>query len=307
MKYPVVIFGVKDVTARFAEYVHKNVCSVDLIVTIDEKIPQGAVVSGYGSMDELSERLGIPLFKTDSYALKSEAAEAFFRDNQFGVGVSMNWSRLIPGWILDRFEAGVFGLHGSCGYLPFGAGRATLNWSLIRGDERFVMHVFKLDAGVDSPNIYDRAMFEVNAFDDIRTLQYKDLLVSQQLIAGLLRDYRAGKPIQTRKQDKDPEFVYPGRKPEDGRIDVLARTREIYNLVRAVTRPFPGAFAFRDGARVMIWAVRPFDRILDFSAHRPGEVIDVLDGNPLLRTVDGSLLITDYEAESPLCAGDILD
>ena len=32
------------------------------------------------------------------------------------------------------------------------------------------MHVFRLDAGVDSPNIHSRMAFEVNEFDDIRTL-----------------------------------------------------------------------------------------------------------------------------------------
>lgn len=306
MHYPVVVFGAKDITRSFVENLNRKVYHVDLVVTIDEQISKDNVISGYGSMDALQAEFGTALFKADAYDLKNEAARAFFTENTFGIGISMNWSRLIPAWILDRFEAGVFGLHGSCGYLPFGQGRATLNWSLIHGVERFVMHVFKLDAGVDSPNIHSSMMFEVNEFDDIRTLQYKDLLISQRLAAGLLKEYLSGAPIQTTLRENDVSTRYPGRKPEDGRINMLAYTREIYNLVRAVTHPFPGAFAYVGDMRVMLWSVRPFDGIIDFSAHKTGEVVDILDGKPIIRTVDSSLLILDYEAEQPLRIGDVL-
>lgn len=306
MKYPVVVFGVKDVSRLFVEYLCKNGCPVDLVVTIDADVTANSVVSGYGSMDGLTESCGVQVFRTDAYDLKSPAAEAFFRDNEFGIGISMNWSRLIPGWILGRFEAGVFGLHGSCGYLPFGQGRATLNWTLIYGLHRFVMHVFRLDAGVDSPNIYARQAFEVNEFDDIRTLQYKDLLVSEQLAMRLLGDYRAGHPIRTVMRENDVQTRYPGRKPEDGRLTMTAYTQEICHLVRAVTHPFPGAFAFVGEARVTIWRAQPFDGVLDFSAYRTGEVLAVPDGRPIVRTVDGSLLITEYEAERALVPGDVL-
>jgi len=306
MHYSVVVFGVKDTTRSFVEYLNRSVCHVDLVVTIDRDIPQHSVVSGYGSMDRLEEE-GTRVFRSPAYDLKGPAAEAFFSENTFGIGISMNWSRLIPAWVLGRFEAGVFGLHGSCGYLPFGQGRATLNWSLIHGVGRFVMHVFKLDAGVDSPNIHSRLMFEVNEFDDIRTLQYKDLLVSRQLAAGLLRDYCSGAPIRTRLRENDLCTRYPGRRPEDGRIDMTAYTRQIYNLVRAVTHPFPGAFASCAGRRVTIWRAQPFDCMLDFSSCRTGEVVEVLDGRPIVRTVDGSLLVTEYESDLPLQTGDLLE
>lgn len=304
--YSVVVFGAKDITRSFVEYLNKNVCCVDLVVTISEQVPKEKIVSGYGNMDTLQAEWGTEIFKTDAYDLKDGVTRAFFMENTFGIGISMNWSRLIPEWILERFESGIFGLHGSCGYLPFGQGRATLNWSLIHGVRRFVMHVFKLDGGVDSPNIHSRMMFEVNEFDDIRSLQYKDLLASERLAAGLLQDYLSGATIKTTLREDDAHSLYPGRKPEDGRINMLSYTREIYNLVRGVSHPFPGAFVYVGGMKVLLWSVRPFDGILDFEAYRTGEVIDVLDGHPIIRTVDGSLLILDYDAERVLQVGDVL-
>ena len=58
------------------------------------------------------------------------------------------------------------------------------------------MHLFKLDKYADSPNIYAKEMFEVNEFDDIRTMQFKDLIVSKRLVSRLLRDYTEGRPIK---------------------------------------------------------------------------------------------------------------
>ncbi len=306
MHYPITVFGVKDTTRLFVQYLNENVCHVDLVVTISNKLTEGATISSYGSMVDL-KAFNTEIYETTAYTLDDETTKTFFSNNTFGIGISMGWSRLIPEYVLECFNPGVFGLHGSCGYLPYGQGRATLNWSLIRGDWRYVMHLFKLDKYADSPNIYAKEMFEVNEFDDIRTMQFKDLIVSKRLVSRLLRDYTEGRPITTTYADKDIQEWYKGRKPEDGRISFLMKTREIYNLVRAVTRPFPGAFAFTgDKLKVMIWAAQPFDRIIDFSDSRPGEVLDVLDKSLLLRTIDGSLLVTEHECDRLIVKGDIL-
>jgi len=306
MRYPVVVFGVKDTTKSFVEYLDQQVCPINLVVTINETLTQqGNVVSGYSPLHTLRSS-HTDVFEAASYTLDDALSAAFFKENTFGIGLSMGWSRLIPGEVLDRFESGVFGLHGSCGYLPFGQGRATLNWSLIRGDWRYVMHMFKLDQHPDSPNIYAKEMFEVNEFDDIRTLQYKDLIVSKYLASKLLQDYVAGKPLTITHTDNDPTHWYKGRTPEDGRIDVNAKTREIYNLIRGITRPFPGAFAFVGKERLSIWASHPFDKTIDFSGYRVGEIIGIFDENLLMRTVDGSLLITDYCCKANLKQGDIV-
>ena len=305
MRYPITVFGVKDTTKNFVEYLHNNVCHVDLVVTIHERLTKNTTVSSYSSMGGLRVQ-GIEVFETADYSLDDPASIEFFSENSFGIGISMGWSKLIPESVLNRFNPGVFGLHGSCGYLPFGQGRATLNWSLVRGDGRYVMHLFKLDKHPDSPNIYAKEMFEVNEFDDIRTMQYKDLIVSRNLVSGLLRNYSAGNPILTTHAINDVKQWYKGRKPEDGRIDMTAKTREIYNLIRGVTRPFPGAFAYIKGERILIWEARPFDKMIDFSAYKLGEIMEILDDRPLVRTVDGSLLLTSYDCYTLFKAGDIM-
>lgn len=305
MRYKVVIFGVKDTTSEIVSFVQENLCPVDLVVTIHSDVLAGNQVSGYQGLGFLTSKYGIPVFETHSYGLRDEETSRFFEENEFDLGISMGWQRLIPEAVLERFRHGVFGFHGSCGYLPYGRGRSPLNWSLINGDTRFILNLFQYDKNADSPNVFANEMFSINEHDTIRTLQYKNILVSKRLIRRLITAYQAG-TIQVNRISKDFDGWYNKRTAQDGKIDFHGKTRDIYNLVRGVTRPFPGAFCECRGKKVTLWRACPFDEMLDFSESAPGEVIDCFDGKPIVRTVDGSLLIEEYDCCEELRPGDKL-
>lgn len=305
MDYRVVIFGVKDTTEEIVEFIQNKICKVDLVVTIDPCVLKGNQVSGYKGLDFLTEKYGIPVFKTKSYGLNDEETQTFFRENEFEIGISMGWQRLIPEQVLESFGEGVFGFHGSCAYLPFGRGRSPLNWSVISGDSRFVLNLFQYDKNADSPNVFANEMFQINPHDTIRTLQYKNIIVSKRLIEKLLKAYHSG-TITICRESKDFDGWYHKRTAADGKIDFHGRTRDIYNLVRGVTRPFPGAFCWLGEEKMTVWSVHPFDEMLDFSMHAPGEVIDKIDEKLIVRTVDGSLLIDEYEYDGIVQPGEVL-
>ena len=303
--YRVVIFGVKDTTEEIVEFIQSKVCKVDLIVTIHESVLKGNQVAGFKGLGFLTEKYGIPVYETKSYGLNDEETKDFFAQNTFEIGISMGWQRLIPEQVLDSFKEGVFGFHGSCGYLPFGRGRSPLNWSVISGDSRFVLNLFQYDKNADSPNVFANEMFQINAHDTIRTLQYKNIIVSKRLIQRLLEAYQTG-TIRINRTSKDFDGWYNKRTAADGKIDFHARTRDIYNLVRGVTRPFPGAFCQMEGHKITVWKLHPFDEMLDFSMYMPGEVIDKIDNQLIVRTLDGSVLIEEYECDCEITVGSIL-
>jgi len=306
MRYEVVIFGVKDMTAEIVEYImQNNIAKVDLVVTIHPDVTKKNQVSGYQGLSWLTDKYGIEVYETRSYSLNDEDSKRFFSENEFGLGISMSWQRLIPGEVLERFEHGVFGLHGGCGYLPFGRGRSPLNWAVVRGDTRFILNMFQYDEKADSPNVFANEMFAINPHDTIRTLQYKNVLVSRRLITKLLEAHKEG-TIRVRRDSKDFDSWNGKRTAADGLMDFHARTRELYNLVRAVTKPFPGAFCYAGSEKVIVWSAHPFDEMLDFSMYAPGEIIAVMDGKLIVRTLDGSLLIEEFECESVLAPGMIL-
>ena len=166
--------------------------------------------------------------------------------------------------------------------------------------------MFRYDEKADSPNIFATEMFSITPHDDIRTAQYKNMICSKNLIRKLLKAYEEDN-IVIRKESKDFDSWYSKRTAADGKIDFHARTREIYNLIRGVAAPFPGAYAMIGEEKVTVWEAHPFDEMIDFSAYAPGEVIDSFDGKPVVRTVDGSLLIDRYESSRKIVAGDVLE
>ena len=162
MHYDIVIFGTKDTTIEMIKYLMETLHKpIDLLVTVSEKVAQSVDIAGYARANDAADRYGIRLFSTDSYSLNDENSNLFFSENTFGIGVSLGWQRLIPVSILNRFKVGIYGFHGSCGYLPFGRGRSPLNWSLLLGDKRFILNLFKYDQNADSPNIFQNMIFEI--------------------------------------------------------------------------------------------------------------------------------------------------
>lgn len=306
MKYRVVVFGVKDTSENIVSFIQEQICPVDLLITISPEVTKKNQVSGYKGLSVLTKRYGIPVHEADSYFLTDEKTQKFIRENEFDIGISMGWQRLIPPSVLDAFKYGIYGFHGNCGYLPFGRGRSPLNWSIILGDTRFNLNMFRYDEKADSPNVFATEMFSITPHDDIRTAQYKNMICSKNLIKKLLRAYKEDH-IVIRTESKDYDSWYQKRTAADGKIDFHARTREIYNLIRGVAAPFPGAYAMIGEEKVTVWEAHPFDEMIDFSAYAPGEVIDVFDQKPVVRTVDGSLLIDRYECARRIAVGDVLE
>lgn len=306
MKYKVVIFGVKDTSENIVSFIQENICPVDLVITISPEVTKKNQVAGYRGLSILTDKYGIPVHEADSYFLTDDKTVKLMEDNEFDIGISMGWQRLIPPSVLDKFKYGIYGFHGNCGYLPFGRGRSPLNWSIILGDTRFNLNLFRYDEKADSPNVFATEMFSITPHDDIRTAQYKNMICSKKLIRKLLADYEKG-TITIKSESKDFDSWYDKRTAADGKIDFRMRTREIYNLIRGVAAPFPGAFAYVRGLKLTVWEAHPFDEMMDFSDYAPGQVIDIFDDKLIVRTVDGSLLIDRYECEEEVKILDILE
>ncbi len=309
MHYKVVVFGVKDTSENIVNFIQEEICPVDLVITISPEVTKKNQVSGYKGLSFLTEKYGIPVHEADSYFLTDDKTRKFLAENEFEIGISMGWQRLIPPSVLDKFEYGIYGFHGNAGYLPFGRGRSPLNWSIILGDTRFNLNMFRYDEKADSPNVFATEMFSITPHDDIRTAQYKNMICSKNLIRKLLKAYESGN-IVIRTESKDFDSWYNKRTAADGKVDFHARTRDIYNLIRGVAAPFPGAFTYvneeAEDHKMTIWKAHPFDEMIDFSHFAPGEVIDVFDRKPVVRTVDGSLLIEQYDFNGEIHKGDLL-
>ena len=292
MKYKVVVFGTKQSTSYL---INKFKDDIDLVVTVNDN--KSYNIAGKGDVIGTANDNNIECYSTDDYTLKS--CKEFFENNEFDIGISYGWQRLIPNSILGKFKHGVFGTHASPLGLPYGKGRSPLNWSIIRGFKQVYFNLFKYEVKADSGMIYSTTKFEINDWDTIESIKIKDLIVTKHQVGELIEDYNNNNIKLFSQKDNIEETFFPKRSPKDGKIDLSLGVRDTYNLIRGVTKPFPGAFLMCDDMKVTIWNAVPFDNQLDFSDYKVGEIIKFVEGTSkfILKLVDGTLLVNDYECE----------
>jgi methionyl-tRNA formyltransferase len=90
------------------------------------------------------------------------------------------------------------------------------------------------------------------------------------------------------------------RLPADGEIDWSASTDSIDALIRGLVKPFPGAFTYLEGRRIVIWRARPVEQPLTYSGRVPGRVVNVARerGEVDVLTGDGVLRLVEVESEN---------
>lgn len=191
----------------------------------------------------------VPVYVTDK--MNSEKSVSVIRSWKPDLIVVSGWYHIIKEEVLEIPPKGIVGLHSSL--LPHYRGGAPLVWQLINGEKQAGITLFYMERGTDTGDVIGQRAVTIEEDDDIGTLYKK---IGEKGIE-LLRDYipQIAADCAPRKQQMDVERyrVYPQRKPEDGRIDWSQNARDIYNFVRAQTKPYPGAFSTYDGYLVSIW------------------------------------------------------
>jgi len=301
LKYKVVVFGTKQSTSYL---INKFKDDIDLVVTVNDN--KSYNIAGKGDVIGTANDNNIECYSTDDYTLKS--CKEFFQNNEFDIGISYGWQRIIPQSILNEFKQGVFGTHASPLGLPYGKGRSPLNWSIIRDFRQVYFNFFKYVAKADSGLIYSTTKFEINDWDTIESIKEKDLIVTKNEVGKLINDYKNNDIKLFPQKDNIEETFFPKRSPRDGKIDLSLGVRDTYNLIRGVSRPFPGAFLMCGDMKVTIWNAVPFDNQLDFSEYQLGEVIRVMEDTDkfIIKLNDGSLLVNEYECDTKIKQGVIL-
>jgi methionyl-tRNA formyltransferase len=255
-----------------------------------------AKVSGYKDLFDLN--VDAVKFRPQKYSLKTDFDYNFFQINNFDVLITLGWQRLIPEAIIKTLTIGGLTIHGSSQGLPKGRGRSPLNWALIEKAKQFKLSLLTLASGADSGKIIDTVEFDILPRDNIRTLYYKNAMASS---AMLIENIPLLTPECGEEQNEPDATYYPKRSPEDGKIAWDCSGEDIEHLVRAVTKPYPGAFTYDNkGNKITIWDGQVFDTKL-CSKLSPGKVVAVFPDNAfLVASLDVDFLISDYDGPTPL-------
>ena len=149
-------------------------------------------------------------------------------------------------------KKGAINLHGSL--LPKYRGRCPINWAVLNGEKETGVTLHYMTEKPDAGDILAQEKFAIEKDDTALDVHQKAAKAAAVLLKKALPKLKKG-TLKGIPQDHEKSTYYGGRKPADGVIDFAKSAAEIRNLVRAVTRPYPGAFAFLGEKKYLFWQV----------------------------------------------------
>ncbi len=292
--------------------------NVIAILTFTDELAQKT--SGAVRFEDLAEAHNISLHKVRS--TNTPEAVSLLRQMQPDVIFVIGWTRLVSSDVLAIPKLGCIGMHAS--RLPKYRGRAPVNWAIINNEEISANTMLLLDEGVDTGDILLQKVFPISLADTCKTVYEKVATAGREMIREIMPFLDSGQ-LPRKPQQHDQATIMPKRTPEDGRIDWNKSAFELFNWIRALTHPYPGAFAFLKEKKIIVWQAHPahfsdnIERAGAGAKLRPGEVVSVSDGITVSTGCDELLTLRrmnyvgeneiswhEFLSHSQLSVGDIL-
>jgi methionyl-tRNA formyltransferase len=267
-----------------------------LVAAITLKRELAAFRSGADDYRALCERSGLPLYEVAN--INDETSLQLLRELALDVVFVIGWSQILKPATLQSARIGTIGAHASL--LPHNRGSAPVNWALIKGEQMTGNSLMWLAEGVDAGDLIDQTAFCISPYDTCATLYDRVAESNRDMLLRVLPRLLAGeRPGAAQRHTNEP--VLPRRRPSDGLVDWSRDGATTYNFVRALTRPYPGAFSWLDKKRWTIWQAALLPGPI--SGMRPGEILgpvvcpDEAACGQVVACGDGAIVLLELQAD----------
>ena len=290
----VVVFGYHDIGVACLEAVQERGADIVAVVTHED---DPAESFWFASLAHAAAARRIPVHAPDDPNAPAFVEE--IRRLRPDLLFSFYYRRLLGQALLELPRLGAINVHGSL--LPKYRGRAPINWALVHGETLTGITVHYMDQWADHGDIIAQRPVPISMEDTALTLSHKVTAAARGVVSDTYPLIASGRAPRV-PQDHAAATRFGRRRPADGVIDWRASAWRIYNLVRAVTHPFPGAFTYWGSRRVFVWEARPpRDRR---SADPPGQALGVSDSRHLdVATGEGVLEIARLQVDGEGAVG----
>ncbi len=178
------------------------------------------------------------------------------------------FSALLKHEVLNLAPLGVVGFHPA--HLPKNRGRHPVIWALALGLSETGVSFFFMDKGADSGDLLSQQVIPVSYEDDAQSLYDKILESALNQVENFVPKLQTSTYSKT-AQDHTLANYWRKRGKKDGRIDFRMSSRSIYNLVRALTRPYIGAHIVYNDTEIKIWKVEEI--LCEMINFEPGKIL----------------------------------
>ncbi|MCG5073841.1 formyltransferase [Paraburkholderia tagetis] len=263
MKPRAVVFAYHNVGVRCLQVLLARGVDVALVVTHEDSPTENI---WFGSVKSVAQEHGIEVITpADPKSAELRAAVCAARPDFI---FSFYYRHMLPADLLAVAARGAYNVHGSL--LPKYRGRVPTNWAVIKGETETGATLHEMSVKPDAGAIIAQTPVPILPDDTAAMVFDKVTVAAEQTLWRVLPALIAGEAPHL-PNDLAHGSYYGGRKPEDGRIDFTQSAQDVYNLIRAVAPPYPGAFTDIGGERFVIARAR---------LARPGTDLSKLAGLP---------------------------
>ncbi len=219
----------------------------------------------------------------------------FWQTNDIDLIFMVSWRYLVPPRIYNLAELGAYVFHDSL--LPQYRGFAPTVWAMINGESQTGVTLFEVVEDVDAGDIADQQAVPITQVDTIAMVVEKVTQTYLDLITKNFDTLISGTAKLTPQNHDDATFTCKWT-PADALIDWTVSSQSIYNLIRATTRPYPGAFCYFEGRKLTIWSAELQDKPRSYIARVPGRVAEIYkDVGTVILTGDSTILLKDVQLD----------
>lgn len=202
----------------------------------------------------------------------------------------VGWSQICRAELLSLCPGRVVGYHPAA--LPRLRGRAAIPWTILNDEKITAGTLFTIGEGLDDGPILEQKFFHIAEDENATTLYARHMGALSDMMDRLLPRLLTG-AVKGEPQEERYASWAARRTREDGRIDWRKDAADILRLIRAVTRPYPGAVASLSGEE---WSI--FNAVPDPESGRhlacPGQVVAHREHGFSVQCGNGTIWIDDW-------------
>lgn len=252
------------------------------------------------SVEEMAVANNIPVITPED--ANTPDVLAWAQDRHPDIVFSFYYRKMLKRPLLDLGRLGAYNLHGSL--LPKFRGRAPVNWAILEGATETGLTLHEMVEKPDAGDIIAQEAVPILEHENARDVFEKLVPVARRILTRVVPLLREGRAPR-RAQDESQATYFGARKPEDGRIDWTQSAQRVHNLVRALTRPYPGAFTFLGGKKLYVWKGAA---AVGQVAGQPGQVFGLLADGVAVVTGQGLYVVKQagWDAQDVRPAAEVL-
>lgn len=247
-----------------------------------------ANVSGFFPIYKTAEKNRIPSTRFKKINDEFNKIKEIEPDYIFVIGLS----QLISTDLISCAKKCAIGLHPTP--LPKFRGRAAIPWQILLGVRDSAVTLFKITEGMDDGDILWQEPYYIEPDDYAEDVHEKVYIALEKATEKLLTGLAEGTIKEVPQDDSKATYLLI-RREEDGQIDWNEPIDKIYALIRAASRPYPGAFSFYEGKKVIFNKAEVVNNSPYIGIN--GQIAKIENGNIFVVVNEKLLKITDYCAK----------